>query len=665
MSHKLVVKGIYADGMVLQRNATNCIFGTCKPDSEISLIFKGENSVSKSDSNGEWKIEFNPGEAGGPYQMEIRNGSDVVSFKDIYVGEVWLLSGQSNAQLPMERMKFSYPDEFELPENNNIRMITIPISWSFDGEKDSVENPVWVHASKENLGGMSGTGYFFAKKLSQELKVPVGIVNASQGGSPIASWIDKRSLLQLQNTEMFISQLEKYENLENVKAKQKEESEVHALWDNLVETTDEGIKGNWEKLPYSQIAAKWSDCTIPGDIDIEGSAGTVWFKKQVMLTQEQVKKFDSIKTWLWMGTIVDADKIWVNGVKVGETGYCYPPRRYVVPAGTLHEGENTITVRVLKNSHFGNIRFYTEKPYFLFTENVKICPTAVRHVEKFSELTPATGEKIALSGIWKKMTGTKVEDNGPQTFFEWIPTALYNSMLAPCFNYAVAGALWYQGESDVWHPDEYRGMLLKLIMLWREKFRYAVNDMPFVIMQLPNWSDGNGENYMSNDIGWAQMRQEELLVSEIAEKTGVAITIDAGEWNDLHPEKKRTGGTRAAIEALKIAYEKDMPSAPKAIFTERKGDHVVVQFEVGKEKLKTVTGNEIPGFYFLYSKDNEMKMIEAKGTIISDSEVSVPVPQVQGIFNEIRYLWADSPAPVNLYSTADLPAQAFRAILPE
>lgn len=664
MKKTFVVKGIYADGMVLQQNAINCIFGTGKPDSIIKFYFRDADTETICDNEGNWKIEYNPGKAGGPYEMVIKNNSEVISFKDVYVGEVWLLSGQSNAQLPMQRMKFSYPEEFD-QENPNIRMITVPISWSLDGEKDCVNQPVWNYACKEQLGVMSGTGYFFAKKLQSELGVPVGIVNASQGGSPISAWMDKQSLLDLKNTESFITQLETYENPDNVTKKQKELAESQNEWFSLINSSDKGQKENWAELPYEEVKEAWADVELPGEVDHEDSAGYFWFKKEVVLSASQVEHFNKYQTWIWMGTIVDADKIWVNGVAVGETGYCYPPRRYVIPAGTLKEGSNTVTLRIMKNSHFGNIRFYTEKPYYIFTENVKIAPTAIRNVEKFNEVVPSDGEKISLSGTWKRATGALVKDCPAGMFFEWIPTALYNSMLSPCFNYAISGALWYQGESDAWHPDEYRVMLQKLIMLWRQKFKYAKREMPFVIMQLPNWSDGNGENYLSNELGWAQMRQEQLLVTELMENTGISITIDAGEWNDLHPEKKRTGGTRAALEALRLGYGKKINQAPKAIFTSRRDDSFIIQFEVGSAKLKTLTGTEIPGFYFLYETGNSMKMVEAKGKIISDNEVSVPVPDVEGKFAEIRYLWADSPNPINLYSTDDLPVQAFRAVIPE
>ena len=167
MKRKFQIKGIVASGMVLQQNKINCVFGTAGAYEDIYMTFRGMTSITQADETGSWKIEFSPGQAGGPFNMLIKSEKENVTFNDVYVGEVWVNSGQSNAQLPMERMRFSYPEEFELPENPYIRMITIPISWTFHGERDYVENPVWQAAAPSTIGQMSGTGYFFAKKLSQ------------------------------------------------------------------------------------------------------------------------------------------------------------------------------------------------------------------------------------------------------------------------------------------------------------------------------------------------------------------------------------------------------------------------------------------------------------------------------------------------------------------
>ena len=687
------IKGIVGSGMVLQRNKINCIYGTAEVYSDVIMEFRGTTSITQSDEDGNWKIEFSPGEAGGPFEMNIKCDEHRVSFTDIYVGEVWVSSGQSNAQLPMERLKFSYPEDFEQPANERIRMITIPINWSLDGEKDEIIDVGWqsnadegtkaegisggVHwvcASPETLGSMSGTGYFFAKKLSSELDVPVGIINASQGGSPIASWLSQKALEEMGDKKDYLKQIVEYLAEGRAAAKQKEAAEEQKAWfDELY-----GAATAPEKM-YDENCEEvdgWKTVTVPGNFEVD-SAGFYWFKKIVELTAEQVQHFDTFKTWLWMGTIVDSDTAWVNGVKVGETPYCYPPRRYHVPHGTLHEGKNVICLRVQKNSKNGPLRFFTEKPYYLFTDNTFVAPCAYRNLEERTEsLYPLDGERIDLSGEWKMKEDAKLRDFPPQMFFEWLPTALYNSMLAPCFKHAIAGALWYQGESDAMHPAEYKDMLLKMIDLWRHKFVYGAKDLPFVIVQLPNWSDGWNEDVASKDGGWANIRQVEADVADIAGDTGLVVAIDAGEWNDLHPEKKKTIGSRAAKEALRIAYGKNFISpSPKADYCEFKHGRFRVRFDCGNSALvaHTVRGKKtdlnseskdkaVHGFSLLYSKKGVEGVIEADAKLIDDYTVEVEVPRGLGDVLELRYLWADSPAPVNLYSRNQLPAAPFRIV---
>ena len=336
----LKVKGLYANGMVLQRGMKNCAFGTADANSQVKLNFRNADFSSVCDAEGNWKIEFEVGDAGGPFELKISSGSDEALFKDVYVGEVWVSSGQSNAQLPMSRMYFSYREEFELPANQNIRIITVPITYAFDGEKDSVENPQWNCACPEHLANMAGTSYFFAKKLQSDLGVPVGIINPAQGGSPINSWVNKE-VLEKMNQEDFLATLKIYEDPKNIEDKKASVAKAQGEWAQKILDSDLGLKENWQETPVSSIDNDWSSCTIPGFIDELDSAGIVWLKKSVNLTAAQVEKLNSKKSWIWLGTIVDADKVYINGTFVGETPYSYPPRRYVIPAGTLKEGEIT------------------------------------------------------------------------------------------------------------------------------------------------------------------------------------------------------------------------------------------------------------------------------------------------------------------------------------
>lgn len=656
-------KGIYSNGMVLQQNATNCIFGSAKENTLVEMKFCEKKYSTKSDNKGNWKIEYNTQNAGGPFTLELSCESKKIKFSDVYVGEVWVSSGQSNAELQMERLKYSYPDEYILPENKNIRMINIPISWSFDGEKETVENPTWFCANPENLKNMSGTAYFFAKKLNRDLDIPIGIINASQGGSPIESWMNKKSLQELEQNES-LTRLKIYENPENIKSKQIETQNTQQKWDKEVA----------ESCDYSDVKSKdgWQNVKIPGDFSVN-SAGITWFKKEFSLTKKQVENFNQQKTHLWLGTIVDADTVFVNDVQVGITYYCYPPRRYIVPCNVLKEGKNTIIIKLQKNSKYGKIRFYKDKPYALFTDDVFVMPRTVHSIEEidyenivsYQETKKLKASKkseyIDLTGTWQKKEGSQTSDAPAGMFFEWVPTALFNSMLAPCFNYAISGALWYQGESNATSPKEYALLLPKLISLWREKFLYAKKDFGFVVMQLPGWCDGNEPDKTPElNGGWAEIRDSQEKAVEKTKNSALVVTIDAGEWNDLHPETKRTCGTRAAKQALNLCYNKNYSNSPKMLGVTSKNAILNKNFFVRFDSPLYVKNNKrINGFSVLYTKNNQNYTKRVKAILNDDFTVKVCVPRGLNVA-ELRYLWEMNINGINLYNKdKSLPVRPF------
>lgn len=664
-------KGIYGSGMVLQRETVNCVFGCAEAGTVVGMKFRNQEYCVTTDDKGNWKIEYNPGTAGGPFVMELYSDKSQILFEDIYVGEVWVNSGQSNAQLPMERMKFSYADEFALPKNPCIRMITIPISYEFKTEKDYIENPLWQAASPATLGTFSGTAYFFAKKLHQDLNVPIGIINASQGGSPISAWMNEKSLADLGKTD-YIERIHNCQKDGFIQEKLSDIRKKQEIWNNLITATDRGTSENWENLSFENLDNSWEECQIPNDFRICNKAAIVWFKKEITLTKDQVEAFNSKTTRIWLGTIMDADKVWVNKTFVGVTYYTYPPRRYEIPFETLREGKNTITIRVQKNGA-NPIRFYKEKPYCIFTDDCHIHPVAYRNVECPSTLTANNkpdGCRIDLTGTWKMKTGCIIEKHPGEVFFEWEPTALFNSMLAPAFNHAVAGVLWYQGESDSLIYDQYKDLLVKMIALWREKFIYGPKNMPFVVMQLPNWNDGNEGHSDFSD--WAEMRTAQNLAVESVENAAISVTLDAGEWNDLHPEKKRTGGTRAAMQALRIAYGKNYNAAPSFESLTREDNKLIINFKCNSELQVLAVENshadfsksqkEIIGFELL---STEKKLQKVVAQLLDTKRVVVTLPENFDSFIELRYLWANNPDIVNLYSKDNLPAQGFRVYLNE
>ena len=317
------VLGIYADGMVLQRNTINCIFGD-GASGEVRLFFGDVTASTTAAPDGTWKIEYNPGEAGGPFELKLECADSTITFKDVWVGEVWVNCGQSNAQLPMDRLRYSYPHDMRLQKNDNIRMITIPITYSFDGPKDSVQNPTWICASPETIEQMSGTGYFFAKYLTAELGLPVGIINASQGGSPITSWMSEESLKALKK-DRYLEQLEKWRKPGAVQEQLARQTRANEEWFKNLSAADTGLKEHWENLSFEEISkdSHWQTCFIPNNFYDLKQGGVCWFKKEIELSAADLATLtmpnEDIR--LWLGVIVESDHAWVNGTFCVETPY--------------------------------------------------------------------------------------------------------------------------------------------------------------------------------------------------------------------------------------------------------------------------------------------------------------------------------------------------------
>lgn len=659
METRLSLNSLFMSGMVLQQNTTNCISGICNPAERIELKFRGKTYGTKSDKKGSWFIKLNPEEAGGPFVMEIKcSTGEILKLNDVYTGEVWLCSGQSNMQLPMERLAYSFPEDMNAPVNENIRIYTVPITYSFDGEKKTCSSASWQAVGPETLPSISGTSYFFAKKLYSDLKVPIGIINASQGGSPIASWIDSKTA---NKWPLYAKRLEECLDRTAVDEKRKLFEEKNNEWLNTCCSTDKGISGKWETVEAGRTEG-WNSIDIPFCRTYE-KGGVLWLKKTFTLSAKEAQILRTNRTHLWIGTIVHSDITFVNGVQVGSTPYEYPPRRYEIPSGLLHEGENEITVRAVHASPL--LKFESEKPYCIFTDNVKVKPTFPGNLigTKNGETLGENAFYLDLQGTWKYKEGCSIE-NAPGNFFpEWQPTALYNSMLAPCFQMALRGFLWYQGESDVQGNPDYEKQLAQMIKLWRKKFIYAAEkDTPFIIIQLPNFG-------IRNDIPdyceWPLTREAQFNASMNNKNCGLAVTIDCGDWNDLHPEDKKTVGTRSAFEAERLAYGRKIENSPYATKINATADGAIVEFS---RDINFDSGNMpvISGVLCKKNKPDIVVQLMIKATAHKKLILMMPEEYMRLDYKikEVRYNWTDCPKSPSMYDKKSiLPVVPFRISL--
>ncbi|WP_111952814.1 sialate O-acetylesterase [Chryseobacterium lathyri] len=610
---KIRLPALVSDGMVLQRNQKLNVWGKADAGEKVEIKFINKKYSTTADQAGNWKIQLPEQKAGGPYTMTINE----MTLKDILIGDVWLASGQSNMELPMRRLTPLYADEIKNANNRNIRFFTVPQKYNFKSPQTELDGGRWEATNPQTILNFSGVAYFFAKELSEKNKVAVGIIHTSLGGSPIQAWMDENSLKKYPE---YLDEAKKWQNDGLIKSTESTEQALSKAWYTELDQSDIGFNQHWENFDLND--SDWKTMQIPGSWeDKEGSfEGSVWFRKEINLTKNQAGK----AAFLNLGRIKDADVTYINGTKVGNVTYEYPPRWYNIPAGILKEGKNVIAVRITNGS--GKGQFIADKPYYLDID----------------------GNKIDLKTEWKYKIGAKMEKMAPgQTFIRWKPTGLYNAMIHPLINYNIKGAIWYQGESNTGKPKEYGDLLTTMILDWRNKWNQK--DLPFFTVQLANFMEPKNQPVESN---WAELRDQQRQVSLKVPNTGLAVIIDLGEWNDIHPLDKKTVGDRLALQALKVAYRKNI-TADGPVYQSRKveGNKIMLSFRPGTDDFEPVS--ELKGFA-VKSENGKYEWAKAK---VEGNKIMVWNDDVKEPF-AVRYDWADNPDG-NLKNKTGLPASPF------
>ncbi|WP_434981311.1 sialate O-acetylesterase [Daejeonia sp. YH14] len=604
---------LVSDGMVLQRDRNINIWGTADPGEKINIEFNNRKFHTAADAQGHWITQLPAMKAGGPFIMIINN----ITIKDILIGDVWLASGQSNMELPMYRVAPLYQSEIKNADNTQIRFFTVPQQYNFKAPQQNLKGGKWEITTPQSITNFSAVAYFFAKKLQEDNHIPVGIIHSSLGGSPVQAWMDTESLKKYPE---YIEEAKKWQNDELIRKTETTERDLSGAWYAELDQRDIGLQQHWENPDLND--AEWTNMNVPGSWqDKEGVfEGSVWFRKEIRLPEGSA----GAAAFLNLGRIKDADVVYINGKKIGNTTYEYPPRWYKIPSGILKEGKNIIAVRVINGS--GRGQFVPDKPYYL----------------------EINGKKYDLTGIWKYKTGAKMEHMAPgQTFIRWMPTGLYNAMINPLLNYKIKGTIWYQGESNTGKPQEYQDLLTTMILDWRNKWNEK--DMPFLIVQLANFMENKTIPEESN---WAALREAQRQVSLHVPNTGLAVAIDIGEWNDIHPLNKKTVGDRLALQAEKIAYGKNIVAdGPIYQSMKKNGNKVILSFKRETDHFKN------PGKLKGFSVKDEMGTwrwaeaeIQGKNIVVWNAETATPTA--------VRYDWADNPNG-NLTNIQGLPASPF------
>jgi len=608
---------LFSDGMVLQRNKTIPVWGWADPNEKVEVRFNKQIKTIQADKDGKWMVSLNSEKAGGPFELTI-TGKNKIVIKDVLVGEVWICSGQSNMEFQMYKTMNA---EKEMADSDYPMIRQFLVTQDLSGTpKADLKAGKWAVSNQENIRDFTAAGFFFAKKLYAELKIPIGIINTSWGGTCVETWTSREAFEKSDEFKSMIANVssvnmdaifEKYKKslLENIKKIQGFE---------VTDVNQEQFKNpdfkdtNW---PQIKVPSLWENQQI-GNID-----GIVWMRKTITLTAEQVKK----EAVLYLSKVDDEDQTYVNGVQVGTNNIWEAKRIYKIPAGVLKEGTNVIAVKITDYTGGGGI--YGD-------------PADLR--------IDFNGSAVALDGLWKFNVVQVKMSVSPNSY----PSLLYNAMVNPLIPYAFQGVLWYQGEANVTRAAQYKKAFPLMITDWRTKWNQG--NFPFYFVQLSTFDEFGGNSAKGSR--WAELREAQTETLKLP-NTGMVVSTDIGNAKDIHPTNKQDIGKRFAAIALNDVYgKKQVCSGPMYKAMEVKGNQVILSFAsigtglITSDKSTNVKGFEIAGadkvFYPAQATINDNKVI------VSSEKVETPVA--------VHYGWADDDTEINLFNKENFPASPFR-----
>jgi sialate O-acetylesterase len=622
---QLTTAKLFGDNMVLQRNQPVPVWGWAEKNAKVAVIFNGQYINTKADEQGNWKVTLTPMEAGGPYSMRINSGKVHLVYNDVMLGEVWLCSGQSNMEFQLKNA-YGYRAEQKNARQQTVRQFHVTDKMSLEPEKD-VAGGQWVKADTNTVGDFTAVGYFFAKKLAQELHVTVGLINSSWGGTQVESWISKDALLNSPELGAVAKGLP-------------------ANWDDVKKRIDKQLRNyayhNKEVVNYTpeQLAnqpasffEEWQKGQAPGSWEWQGKLYSYRGQGFMQRTIKLDSSYTNQKSALRLGQ-TDADiTIYING-KLVKQGALSGNYQVDLPAGTWKGGDNSLLIDLQsqqKNpSWFGvGLNSQANDLYVSF---------------------PDTLVNLADNN-WRNMP-----DLSKPYQFVFLPnnTAfnLYNAMINPLIPYAIAGVTWYQGETNADRAFQYRTSFPLMITDWRNKWK---KELPFLFVQLASFGGFQNSDKGSN---WAELREAQTMTLKLP-ATGMAVTTDIGDPLNIHPRDKADVGLRLANKALSSVYHlpgfHESPLFSSADFTD---GAAVINFShaenglVIKDKYGYLKGFEVAGA--------DHKFYYAQAVIVDGNKVKAWSDQVKQPV-AVRYAWTDAPIEANLFSKEGFPVSSFRS----
>ena len=639
-----ILSHVFSFRMVLQRGKSNPVWGYAKPGTEIEValsdlekeIFRGTCVAGASDPalsdmdkeklgecDGYFEVMLPPMEAGTGYIIKVKDEDQNIYLGDVAFGDVFVCGGQSNMELPISRTFERYEKEaYEIVEPD-IRLLRVPERYNFHGTNEMIEPADWYYAKAPELFEFGAAAFFTALELYKREGVPIGIINTAIGGTPIKSWVSEQTMRKL---GLHIEEFEKCQDDEWVKSVIEKDAADDVNWrEEAFKAYDE----DYSSLPSGTL-------TVPGyfeGTELDGKIMSICVTKEVELPAGWEEK--PVK--LYLGAIVDADMVYVNGTLVGETGYLYPPRIYRVPAGVFKAGTNKIEIRMLVFRGQGG--FVPGMEY---------------------KLLRSDGEEVSLRGTWNYQIIKDMEFLPDMTFFSYKATGVYNGMIYPLRRQKCSGFFFYQGESNIEEYSTYKEEFTAMTEDWREL--WGDDTLPMIFVQISSFRysrDKGGDKR-------AIFADEQRKCTEIP-YTAMAQSYDIGDPNDLHPTNKKELGRRLALAAEDLVYGKEKYSpGPEKVSSVWKETEVEFTFS---EKLILSHGIGMGEFLNRYEKRDETNIVgfryvsngeyfEAAAHFTGECTVAVELPAGVEI-DAVCYAWSESATEANLFSEDRLPVVPF------
>ena len=628
--------------MVMQQGRPLRIAGTDTPGQAVRATLGAATTISATTTaaaDGAWQLTLASPPAGGPYTLAIA-GSTSVTFTDVWSGEVWIASGQSNMEFPLRRA--SGADEAVGDGCAGLRLFLEPQQTAAAPSANLAGE--WQPCNRDTAVGFSAVAFHFGRQIHRALGVPVGLIQSAWGGTPAEAWTPRAALVAEPKLKAMVDAFDAA--TQNPQRREELERKV-AEWEAKNFHQDTGNRGEARGFAAPHTSTRgWTKMEMPKLWESAGMAidGAVWFRREVVVPADWAGR----ELALSLGAIDDFDITYWNGERVGTTGaetphYYAAPRHYTVPARLAKAGTNVIAVRVF--DHYGSGGFAGTPA------QLTVAPAGAA----------ASAAPVSLAGTWLY----KIERKLPPAIADFSsrprvlgaddpesPSVLWNGMMAPIARLPVAGVIWYQGESNAARAYEYRTLFPVMIRSWRAAWGEPA--LPFLYVQLPNFGEAP-PGHALGDSNWAELREAQALALR-EPRTAMAVTIDIGEADNLHPRNKQEVGRRLALAALKLVYGRDVVAAgPTFVAAVREGSAMRARFTSIASGLDTSDGAAPRGFLIAgadHTWHAATARIEGASVLVSNPDVPDPVA--------VRYGWADAPAS-NLRNQADLPAAPFRS----